>query len=148
GKPLSGVTIYSKTTAKGAVTGNDGEFTIPSAAADTLTFSFIGYDTQKVGVGGRSNLVIKLIPNNEQLSEVVVIGYGQQRKGDLTSSVATVTSENFVKAPVQDAGQLLQGKVAGLTVGTTSGNPTGGSQILLRGNTTLFGANKIGRAHV
>src|SRR5690606_8542157 len=61
GKPLSGVTIYSKTTAKGAVTGNDGEFTIPSAAADTLTFSFIGYDTQKVGVGGRSNLVIKLI---------------------------------------------------------------------------------------
>ncbi|WP_286856544.1 SusC/RagA family TonB-linked outer membrane protein [Sphingobacterium sp. UBA7625] len=141
GKPLSGVSVYSKSTAKGAVTTNDGEFTIPSAAADTLTFSFIGYDTQKVGVGGRSNLVIKLIPNNEQLSEVVVIGYGQQRKGDLTSSVATVTSENFVKAPVQDAGQLLQGKVAGLSVGTTSGNPTGGSQILLRGNTTLFGAN-------
>src|SRR5690606_15157437 len=110
-------------------------------ASDTLTFSFIGYDPQEIAVAGQQSISVVLIPNNEQLSEVVVIGYGQQRKGDLTSSVATVNAENFVKAPVQDAGQLLQGKVAGLTVGTTSGNPASGSQILLRGNTTLFGAN-------
>lgn len=141
GNVLSGVSVFSKGTNRGTTTADDGQFSIETAPSDTLTFSFIGYDAQQIAVSGRQSISVVLIPNNEQLSEVVVIGYGQQRKGDLTSSVATVTAENFVKAPVQDAGQLLQGKVAGLTVGTTSGNPTGGSQILLRGNTTLFGAN-------
>lgn len=141
GNALSGVSVFSKGTNRGTTTADNGEFSIQAAASDTLTFSFIGYDPQEIAVAGQQSISVVLIPNNEQLSEVVVIGYGQQRKGDLTSSVATVNAENFVKAPVQDAGQLLQGKVAGLTVGTTSGNPAGGSQILLRGNTTLFGAN-------
>jgi len=141
GNALSGVSVFSKGTNRGTTTADNGEFSIQAAASDTLTFSFIGYDPQEIAVAGQQSISVVLIPNNEQLSEVVVIGYGQQRKGDLTSSVATVNAENFVKAPVQDAGQLLQGKVAGLTVGTTSGNPASGSQILLRGNTTLFGAN-------
>ena len=141
GNALQGVSVFSKLSSKGTTTVADGQFTIESRSGDTLTFSFIGFDTKKIALSGPAPIKVQLTSNNEQLSEVVVIGYGQQRKGDLTSSVATVTSENFVKAPVQDAGQLLQGKVAGLSVGTTSGNPTGGSQILLRGNTTLFGAN-------
>lgn len=141
GQPLAGVSINAKITNRATTTTETGTFTIQVGAHDTLTFTFIGYDSQKVPVNNRRTIHVRLSPNNEQLSEVVVIGYGQQRKGDLTSSVATVTAENFVKAPVQDAGQLLQGKVAGLSVGTPSGNPTANSQILLRGNTTLFGAN-------
>ncbi|WP_134089851.1 SusC/RagA family TonB-linked outer membrane protein [Olivibacter sp. XZL3] len=141
GSPLAGVSINAKLSGRGATTTENGIFTLKADIRDTLTFIFIGYDSQKVPVNNRQTIHVQLSPNNEQLSEVVVIGYGQQRKGDLTSSVATVTAENFVKAPVQDAGQLLQGKVAGLSIGTPSGNPTANSQILLRGNTTLFGAN-------
>jgi len=141
GEALSGVSVVAKVSKRGTTTADDGQFTIQVSASDTLTFSFIGYDAQEVAVAGQQSIAVVMTANNEQLSEVVVIGYGQQRKGDLTSSVATVTADNFVKAPVRDAGQLLQGKVAGLTVGTPSGNPTSGSQILLRGNTTLFGAN-------
>src|SRR5690606_13411778 len=108
GNALSGVSVFSKGTNRGTTTADNGEFSIQAAASDTLTFSFIGYDPQEIAVAGQQSISVVLIPNNEQLSEVVVIGYGQQRKGDLTSSVATVNAENFVKAPVQDAGQLLQ----------------------------------------
>ena len=86
GKVLQGVSVFSKLTAKGATTGDDGQFVISSGISDTLTFTFIGYNAQRAGVVDRSSLSVVLLPNNEQLSEVVVIGYGQQRKGDLTSS--------------------------------------------------------------
>lgn len=141
GNPLEGVSVVSKRTGSGTSTLTKGEFSLEAADNDTLIFRFIGYDTQEIGIGTQSTITAQLIANNQELSEVVVIGYGQQRKGDITSAVATVNAENFVKGPVLDAGQLLQGKVAGLTIGTPSGNPTANSQILLRGNTTLFGAN-------
>lgn len=141
GAALEGVSVVSKKSKRGSSSLPTGSYRISATANDTLIFSFIGYNSKEVPINGNQHIDVQLTPNDEQLAEVVVIGYGQQRKGDLTSSVATVNSENFVKAPVQDAGQLLQGKVAGLSVATPSGNPTGGSQILLRGNTTLFGAN-------
>ncbi|HRF68235.1 MAG TPA: SusC/RagA family TonB-linked outer membrane protein [Muribaculum sp.] len=86
-------------------------------------------------------LVIKLVEDSKNLEEVVVIGYGTQRKSDVTSSVASVKAENFVKGAVKDIGQLIQGKVAGLSITNPSGDPTGNTQIRLRGTSTIGGAN-------
>ncbi|MVT09779.1 SusC/RagA family TonB-linked outer membrane protein [Chitinophaga sp. ysch24] len=142
GAPLPGVSIVVKSTRAGTITNEKGVFSLDAHSdSDTLVVSYIGYRTQEVAVKGRSQLNIQLALSDNSLADVVVIGYGSQRKGDLTSSVATVKSENFVKGNVLDAGQLLQGKVAGLSISSPSGDPTSGSQILLRGNTTLLGAN-------
>jgi TonB-linked SusC/RagA family outer membrane protein len=142
GEPLIGVSVKIKGSAEGTITNNNGQYSINVPNGDAiLVFSYIGYDTQEVAVAGRSDINITLNNGSELLESVVVIGYGTQRRADVTSSVATVKAEDFVKGPVQDAGQLLQGKVAGLTIAAPSGNPTDGTQILLRGNTTLFGAN-------
>ncbi|HSC38078.1 MAG TPA: TonB-dependent receptor plug domain-containing protein, partial [Chitinophagaceae bacterium] len=98
--------------------------------------------TREVSVKDNKTFTISLELANKELQQMVVIGYGTQRKGDLTSSVATVKAENFVKGSVLVAGQLIQGKIAGLAIISPSGDPTGSTQILLRGQTTLMGANQ------
>lgn len=142
GTPLIGVSVQVKGTSNGTSTNVDGQYTITAKDENAvLVFSYVGFQEQEVAVSGRSSVDVVMNVTIENLREAVVIGYGSQRRADVTSAVASVKAENFVKGPVLDAGQLLQGKVAGLTISTPSGNPTGGSQILLRGNTTLFGAN-------
>jgi len=143
GEALIGVIVKIKGSTKGTTTNAQGVFNliVPNPNA-TLIFTYLGYETQEVPLNGKTSFDVALRETINNLNEVVVIGYGTQRKGDVTSSVATVKAENFVKAPVLDAGQLLQGKVAGLTIAAPSGDPTSGSAILLRGNTTLYGANR------
>lgn len=142
GLPLPGATVLVKNSKIATNTDFDGNFEIKIAEDESvLVISYVGYITQEVKVSKSDNLKIILRQEANKLEDVVVIGYGSQKKADLTSAVATVKAENFVKGAVQDAGQLLQGKVAGLTITSPSGNPTDGTQILLRGNTTLFGAN-------
>lgn len=141
-KAIPQVTIVENGTRNTAMSGPDGSFTIPVSKDDAiLNFSSIGYLAQDVPVSGRITLNVVMRTASSQLAEVIVIGYGTQKKAEVTSSIATVKSENFTKGTVLDAGQLLQGKVAGLSVSAPSGDPTSGSQILLRGNTTLLGAN-------
>ncbi|HVV06822.1 MAG TPA: TonB-dependent receptor plug domain-containing protein, partial [Puia sp.] len=143
GNPLSGVTIQEKGSGNGTTSREDGTFSLNTARDNpTLVFSLIGYATQEVAVSGNKTLSVSLQLLNKELQQIVVIGYGTQRKGDLTSAVATVKAENFIKGAVTDAGQLIQGKIAGLTVISPSGDPTGNTQILLRGQTTLMGANQ------
>ncbi len=139
---LPGVNVIIKGTAQGTVTDVDGNYNIvvPSSEA-ILVFSSVGFVPEEVTVGNTSVIDIVMIPDITSLEEVVVIGYGTQTKGDVTSSVASVKSKDFVKAPVKNAGQLLQGKVAGLTIASSSGDPTSGVQVLLRGNTTILGTN-------
>ena len=141
GEPLPGVSILIKGTSSGTTTDFDGNYSINVTEGSILQFSYIGFLKQEVEVGSQSVINVQLEPDLEQLEEVVVIGYGTQNKEDLTSSVARVDSKEFVKGNVLDAGQLIQGKVAGLTISAPSGDPTSGSQILLRGNTTILGAN-------
>lgn len=142
GTPLEGATVQIKGSAKGTSTDKEGNFILTVAETDAvLVASAIGYEKKEITIGNSADYTIRLASATNNLNEVVVIGYGSQRRSDVTSAVATVKSENFVKGPVQDAGQLLQGKVAGLSVANPSGDPTASSQILLRGNTTLFGAN-------
>lgn len=106
-----------------------------------MVISYIGYVTQEVPTAGKNSLEIVLKEDTKTLDEVVVIGYGTQRKGDVTSSVASVKADNFVKGAVKDVGQLIQGKVAGLAITNPNGDPTGSTQIRLRGTNTIGGAN-------
>ncbi|MEI3797245.1 MULTISPECIES: TonB-dependent receptor [unclassified Chitinophaga] len=138
---LPGVSVKVKNGQTGTSTDAEGKYRIAVDPGAVLVFSYIGFQDEEALVGNKTVIDVVMQGSIASLREAVVIGYGTQRRGDVTSAVATVKSANFVKGPVLDAGQLLQGKVAGLTVATPSGNPTDGSQILLRGNTTLFGAN-------
>ncbi len=142
GEPLPGVSVKVKNTAQGTSTDESGHYSLQlKEGPATLVFSYLGFETAEVPVGSKTTIDVILRENIKNLDEVVVIGYGTQRRADVTSAVATVKAEDFVKGPVLDAGQLLQGKVAGLSVSTPSGDPTSATQIVLRGNTTLYGAN-------
>lgn len=140
GNAISGATIHLKGTNKFVVCNSLGEFSLNTEVGQTLTISAIGFVEKDVFIDQKM-LQIILSSEIKALADIVVIGYGSQKRADVTSAVSSVKSENFVKGPVQDAGQLLQGKVAGLTIAAPSGDPTAYTQILLRGNTTLFGAN-------
>jgi TonB-dependent SusC/RagA subfamily outer membrane receptor len=143
GETLPGVNIVVQGTLTGTISDANGNYSInvPSANS-TLVFSYIGYAALSVQVNGRTTLNVSLTEEAEALEEIVVIGYGTQKKADVTSSIATVKSDNFIKGSVKDAGQLIQGKVAGLTVIYPTGDPTSRTQILLRGNTSLMGKNQ------
>ena len=88
---------------------------------------------------GKQQINIRLVEDTQQLDEVVVVGYGTQKKGELTSSISSIKSETFIQGSVQDAAQLLQGKVAGLGIVMPNGDPTSSSQIVLRGIGSLKG---------
>lgn len=140
--PLSGVSVLVKGTTRGTASDANGNYSISAKRGEKLEFRFVGYSEKEVTVTGQSLIDVELPLSNSQLNEVVVIGYGTQKKGDITSSVASVKSENFIKGSVVDAGQLIQGKVAGLSIISPNGDPTGSTQILLRGQTTLMGSNQ------
>ena len=142
GEPVIGASVVVKgNNTMGTITDFDGNFMLDVPAKSVLVISYIGYVTQEVPTAGKNSLEIVLKEDTKTLDEVVVIGYGTQRKGDVTSSVASVKADNFVKGAVKDVGQLIQGKVAGLAITNPNGDPTGSTQIRLRGTNTIGGAN-------
>ena len=142
GEPVIGASVVVKgNNTMGTITEFDGNFMLDVPAKSVLVISYIGYVTQEVPTAGKNSLEIVLKEDTKTLDEVVVIGYGTQRKGDVTSSVASVKADNFVKGAVKDVGQLIQGKVAGLAITNPNGDPTGSTQIRLRGTNTIGGAN-------
>jgi iron complex outermembrane receptor protein len=138
--PLPGVSITVKGTTMGTTSRDNGSFsiTVPGSAS-VLIFSYIGTE-QELTVGERSVIDVTFDQNASKLNEVVVVGYGTQRRKEVTSAVATVTQEQFNKGNIADVSQLLQGKVAGLSIARPGGNPNTGFTIRLRGLSTL-GAN-------
>lgn len=142
GEPVIGASVVVKgNNTMGTITDFDGNFMLDVSTKSVLVISYIGYVTQEVSTAGKKSLEIILKEDTKTLDEVVVIGYGTQRKGDVTSSVASVKADNFVKGAVKDVGQLIQGKVAGLAITNPNGDPTGSTQIRLRGTNTIGGAN-------
>lgn len=138
GEPIIGASVVEKGNPQnGTVTDMDGNYTLklknPKA---TLVVSYIGFITQETK-GGEMTLVEDL----KSLNEVVVIGYGTQRKGDVTSAITSVKAEDFAQGNIRDAGDLIKGKVAGLTIANGSGDPNATSQIRLRGIVSLEGGN-------
>lgn len=138
GNTLPGVSIKIKGSEGGTSTDPTGRYRISVPGPESvLVFSFIGFVSEERTVGSSGVLNVSLKEQLTNLNEVVVIGYGTQKKADVTSAVTSVKAENFVRGAVKDAGQLLQGKVAGLAIATPSGDPTASTQILLRGTATL-----------
>ncbi|MFD2999383.1 SusC/RagA family TonB-linked outer membrane protein [Pontibacter toksunensis] len=142
GVGLPGVTVVVKGTTRGTATGVDGGFSlaVPSTGA-TLVFSYIGYTTQEVPVGNQSVFNVTLQEDAEALEEVVVIGYGTQKKSDLTGTVTAISEEEFQKGNIQTPEQLIAGKVAGVQITSNSGAPGAGSQIRIRGGSSLSASN-------
>ena len=137
GEPIIGATVTEKGTKNATVTDYDGNYTLNVANRNaTLVVSYIGFTTQEIKAGND----VTLQEDNALLNEVVVIGYGTQRKGDVTSAVASVKAEDFNAGKIGDAAELVKGKIAGLTVVNSSGDPKAGSSIRLRGITTLVGS--------
>lgn len=142
GEPVIGASVIEKGTSNGVITDFDGNFSLNvSSPTATLLISYVGYVPQEVSANGTSPLKVVMVEDSKMLDEIVVIGYGIQRKGDVTSSVASVKAESFNKGMSQDIGQLIQGKVAGLSISLTSGDPTASTQMLLRGRSTINGSN-------
>jgi len=141
GKPLPGVSVIVKESSNGTSTDVNGTYTIvvPNGKS-ILVFSYVGFPSQEFEVGTKTSLDVSLSPTQGQLNEVVVVGYGTQKRKEVTSAVATVNAEQFNKGNISDVSQLLQGKVAGLQISKPGGNPNGSFTIRLRGLSTL-GAN-------
>ncbi len=140
GEPLPGVNVIEKGTTNGTMSDVNGHYSLNVASGRSIIqFSYVGFRSQEVTVGAQKIVSVNMSEDSQLMDEVVVIGYGTQKKGDVTSSIANVKSESFVKGAVQDAGQLVQGKVAGLNVTMPSGDPTASTQIMLRGISSFKG---------
>ena len=133
--PVPGVSVYIKGEPKGAVTTDfDGNFKIKAQQNDgVLVFSYVGFKTKEVSYSGNQKLTVGLTEEVSTLNEVVVVGYGSQKRSDVTGAIASVKSENFNKGVVANAGQLIQGKVSGVNVVGASGEPGASQDIIIRG---------------
>ncbi len=142
GEPLIGVSVMVKGTSTGTATDFAGNFSIQAAAPSTeLQFSYIGYLTKTVTVGSQKVINVVLEEDNASLDEVVVIGYQAVRRRDLTGSVASVSGKNLAVAPVADATQALQGKLAGVNVISQDGRPDASVSIRVRGGGSISQSN-------
>lgn len=141
GEPVIGANVLEKGTTNGVITDFDGNYTLTvSGGNSVLVFSYIGYKTQEITVGSQKKIDVVLVEDTEMMDEVVVIGYGTQKKGDVTSAVASVKAEDFAAGKIGDAAELIKGKVAGLSITNASGDPNDKSSIMLRGVTTIMGS--------
>ncbi|MBR4810404.1 MAG: TonB-dependent receptor [Bacteroidaceae bacterium] len=146
GEPIILANILQVGTSNGTATDLDGNYSISVPSNATLQFSFMGYETQTVAVNGRTTINVTLSEDSELLDEVVVIGYGVQKKSDLTGAVASVKAADLKDRSVTDAGAALQGKVSGIQIINTSGAPGQGASIRVRGyssNSTTGGLGPL-----
>jgi iron complex outermembrane receptor protein len=133
GEPLPGVSIVEKGTQNGTTTNMEGEYSITLPEDAVLTFSFVGYVTQEIPVDGRTTINVEMKQKMEELEEVVVIGYGVQKKSDKTGAVAQVTADELSGGVVTDPIQTMQGKSAGVLISKKGGDPNAGFAVQVRG---------------
>ncbi len=142
GEPLPGATIQVKGTSKGVATNEDGAYviTVPDDNA-VLVISSMGYNKTEVPVSGRKELSVALQASASNINELVVVGYGEQRKKNLSSSISSISSKAFQDAPVNRLDQVLQGRATGVQVTNSAGSPGGGVRIRIRGSNSINGSN-------
>lgn len=137
GQPIPGVNIIEKNTTNGYVSDFDGNYTMTVGDNATLVFSYVGYKTQEIAVDNKSVINITMVTDNAQLDEVVVIGYGAVKRDKITSSIATINSEEISKVVASNPAEALQGKAAGVQVLSNGGAPGAAPRVLIRGITTF-----------
>lgn len=141
-EPLPGVNIAVQGTTAGTATGADGQYELEvPAGADSLTFSFIGFESQVIPIQGRSTIDVTLIPQTYEGDELVVVGYGEQSRETISSSISRVKMEDIEEVPFMNPAKSLQGKVAGATVRVTNGMPGAGPDVIIRGGTSTSPGN-------
>lgn len=138
GEPLPGVNVVEQGKTIGTITDNDGnyEIEIPSSS-DTLVFSFVGYLKKRIDVNGRSQVDLTMAPDYQKLDEVVVIGYGQVKKSDVSGSVASVQMEDLEGVISTSTSDMLRGRASGVLVSSSSGKPGSNPSILIRGQNSI-----------
>ena len=139
--PVIGANVMVKGSTVGTITDFDGNFELQAKAGDVLQVSFMGYKTQEVKVTNAGPIRVTLVPDNVQLQEVVAIGYGTMKKSDLTGAVTSVSADQLLKAPVSGLDQALQGRAAGVTVVSESGQPGEAAVIRIRGIGSALAGN-------
>lgn len=141
-QPLPGVNVIVKGTSNGTTTDFDGNFVLNNVKkGDKISFSYIGFKEEIIEFENQKSLTIVLQEDQKELKDVVVIGYGNVKKKDATGSVATISSKDFNKGTVVTAENLLNGKVAGVTINTGGGAPGSGAEIRIRGGSSLLASN-------
>jgi TonB-linked SusC/RagA family outer membrane protein len=142
--PLPGVNVLVKGTTTGTVTDIEGNYNIsvPSGQS-TLVFSSIGYTTEEVAINGRSTINLELLPDIQSLSEVVVVGYGTQKRADVTGAVSSIEAEDINNIVTGNPTQALQGRSAGVRVEVNGGSPGAGANVIIRGTGTLSSVDPL-----
>ena len=142
GSPLPGVTVALKGTTTGTITDNNGNYSLANVQENgTLQFSFVGMKTQEISISGKSTVNATLVEESIGLDEVVAVGYGTQKKVNLTGAIASVSGEEMIKRPVTNAAAMLQGNLTGVQITQNSGEPGNeGINIRIRGNGTFSSA--------
>ena len=141
--PLPGVTVLVKGTAIGTSTDVEGNFTLKvPAGTDVLLVSYVGYTTQTVTLGGRSRVEVTLAENTQALTDVVVVGYGTQRRTEVTGAIASVKAEEITRTPIANVGQGLQGRAAGVQITQNSAAPGGSISVRVRGTNSINGTSE------
>ncbi len=138
GEPIIGANVVEKGTTNGVITDIDGNFSLNVSQDAILKVSYIGYQPQEVPVGNQEDLTIRLLDDFQALEEVVIVGYGTQRKANLTGAVAQVTGKSLESRPIVNIAQGLQGLVPNLNVDLQSGAPGQGTKFNIRGNATIL----------
>lgn len=141
-QPLPGVSIVIKNTQRGTSADADGRFSLAAAPGNTLVLSLVGYESKEVTVSNSTaDLRVQMAPSDNQLNEVVVVGYGTQKRSDLTGSVVSLDSRALKEVPAANVLQALAGRAAGVDLARTGTAPGAGAQLRIRGNRSLSGSN-------
>jgi TonB-linked SusC/RagA family outer membrane protein len=143
GSTLIGVTIRIKGTTSGTITDQNGAYSLQAENGETLVFSYIGFKTQEIDVKGQKVINVSLMEDTRSIDEVVVIGYGSVKRKDLTGSVSSVSSEDIRQSQPVTIQQSLQGRIPGMVVQQTSGQPGGGVSVQIHGTTGFSGSGPL-----
>lgn len=139
GTPMAGVNVFVKGTTKGMITDSNGQYQMSVESKSTLSFSFIGYKAQDILVTDQKQIDVKLVPENLEVDEIVVVGYGTMKKSDISGAISSVRSESLRNVATTDAAAALQGKASGIQVLSNSGAPGQGASIRVRGYSSNSG---------
>lgn len=142
GTPLIGVSVQVKNTTNGTVTDLDGKFTIQAIPGNYLVFSYVGFEMVEIQLTDNNTLAVLMEDQSIDLDEMVVVGYGQMKKSDLTAAIVSVKSEDLIKTSITSIDQGLQGRAAGVVVTNISGQPGAGTSIRIRGTSSVMGTNE------
>ncbi len=142
GQPMIGVTILPKGSSRGTTTDFDGSYTIVvPAATEALLFSYVGYETKEVAIAGQTTIKVSLVPSSKSLNEVIIVGYGTQKKKNVLGAMSSVKGETLTLSSAPSVLTALQGKVAGLQITQNSAQPGGGFNIQIRGAGSINASN-------